>query len=65
MIWLTNTYNIWSRCRVLIFSHFSEDRDGVALVECVARALEKKARPDHVIFTTYEEREDGSARIGK
>lgn len=55
-----------SRHRVLIFSHFSEQRDGVALVECLARALsEYNAKPDHVIFTTYQEREDGSTRIGK
>lgn len=54
------------RYRVLIFSHFSEERDGVALLECLAHALLKhNAGPDHVIFTTYHEREDGSTRIGK
>ncbi|KAJ5899211.1 folylpolyglutamate synthase [Penicillium taxi] len=52
--------------RVLIFSHFSEERDGVILMECLAHALsEHNAKPDHVIFTTYQEREDGSTRIDK
>ncbi|PLB54113.1 folylpolyglutamate synthase [Aspergillus steynii IBT 23096] len=52
--------------RVLIFSHFSEDRDGIQLLECIARTLfENDAKPDHVIFTTYQEREDGSTRIDK
>ncbi|KUL81630.1 hypothetical protein ZTR_09654 [Talaromyces verruculosus] len=52
--------------RVLIFSHFSEERDGVALVKCLAHTLsEHGAMPDHVIFTTYQERDDGSTRIGK
>ncbi|KAJ5938434.1 Mur ligase C-terminal [Penicillium verhagenii] len=42
------------------------ERDGVALVECLARSLSKhNARPDYVIFTTYQEREDGSTRIDK
>jgi folylpolyglutamate synthase len=54
------------RYRVLIFSHFSEERDGVTLMESLARALAKHdAKPDHVIFTTYQEREDGYTRIGK
>ncbi|KAF9882760.1 hypothetical protein FE257_005308 [Aspergillus nanangensis] len=54
------------RCRVLIFSHFNEDRDGVALVKNIAQALTKhNARPEYVIFTTYDEREDGSTRIDK
>lgn len=55
-----------SRYRVLIFSHFSEERDGVDLMKCLARALpEHNANPDHVIFTTYGERDDGSTRIGE
>ncbi|KAH8697590.1 folylpolyglutamate synthase [Talaromyces proteolyticus] len=54
------------RYRVLIFSHFSEGRDGVTLVKCLAHALsEHGAMPDHVIFTTYQERDDGSTRIDK
>lgn len=36
------------------------------LVKCLASALsELKVMPDHVIFTTYQEREDGTTRIGK
>lgn len=55
-----------SRYRVLIFSHFSEERDGVDLLKCLARALsEHNAIPDNVIFTTYHERDDGSTRIGE
>ncbi|PGH27152.1 hypothetical protein AJ80_01108 [Polytolypa hystricis UAMH7299] len=43
-----------------------EKRDGMTLVECLVHALsEHNTRPDHVIFTTYQEREDGSTRIGK
>lgn len=54
------------RYRVLVFSHFSEERDGVDLLKCLASALSKhNAIPDHVIFTTYHEREDGSTRIGE
>ena len=55
-----------SRYRVLIFSHFSETRDGVDLLKCLARALpEHNANPDHVIFTTYDERDDGSKKRGE
>lgn len=55
-----------SRYRVLIFSHFSEERDGIELLKCLAYALPKHdAKPDHVIFTTYDEREDGTTRIGE
>ncbi|PYH74578.1 folylpolyglutamate synthase [Aspergillus vadensis CBS 113365] len=47
--------------RILIFSHFSKDRDGLALLECLAESLsERDALPDHVIFTTYIERADKS-----
>ncbi|PYH97323.1 folylpolyglutamate synthase [Aspergillus ellipticus CBS 707.79] len=64
---VTNTCALETRnCRILIFSHFSEERDGVTLVECLAEALSKHgAMPDYVIFTTYEEREDGTTRIDK
>lgn len=55
-----------SRYRVLIFSHFSKERNGVELLQCLVRALsEYNANPDHVIFTTYHERDDGSTRIGE
>lgn len=36
------------------------------LVKCLASALsEHKVMPDHVIFTTYQEREGGTTRIGE
>ena len=55
-----------SRYRVLIFSHFSGQRDGVDLLKCLARALpEHNATPDHVIFTTYDEKDDGSKGKGE
>ncbi|KAJ5594687.1 folylpolyglutamate synthase, partial [Penicillium hispanicum] len=54
------------RSRVLIFSHCSDQRDGEDLLESLSRALsEHDAKPDHVIFTTYQEREDGTTRIDK
>uniref|UniRef100_A0A093XZ96 tetrahydrofolate synthase n=2 Tax=Talaromyces marneffei PM1 TaxID=1077442 RepID=A0A093XZ96_TALMA len=54
------------KCRVLIFSHYSEERDGITLVEELARGLlENDAQPDKVIFTTYDERKDGTKRIDK
>lgn len=57
--------SLHSRYPVLIFSHFSEERDAAALLKCLAHALLKhNAIPDHVIFTTYNERKDGSTRIG-
>ncbi|KAL4732852.1 putative tetrahydrofolylpolyglutamate synthase [Aspergillus similis] len=55
----TNTNN--ENRRALIFSHLSEERDGVALVRSLARALVRNnARPDHVIFTSYQEKESSS-----
>jgi folylpolyglutamate synthase len=52
------------RCRALIFSHLSEERDGVTLVRSLAHALFKnKVKPGHVIFTTYQEKDDDP--IGK
>ena len=50
----------------LFFSHFSEERDGFELLTSLWQALhEQKALPDHVILTTYHEREDGRIRIGR
>ncbi|KOS40531.1 hypothetical protein ACN38_g8616 [Penicillium nordicum] len=66
--WFSKNVNVTDapKHRVLIFSHFSEERDGVTLLECLAHALsEHNAKPDHVIFTTYDEREDGATRIDK
>ncbi|PYH32513.1 folylpolyglutamate synthase [Aspergillus neoniger CBS 115656] len=52
--------------RILILSHFSKDRDGLALLECLAESLtEQDALPDHVIFTTYIERADKSEKMDK
>lgn len=52
--------------RVLLLSHLSEQRDGTELVKYLALAFSKYgAKPDHVIFTTYHERENGTTRIGE
>ncbi|KAB8263143.1 folylpolyglutamate synthase [Aspergillus pseudonomiae] len=67
-IWFSKntTSTVMKKDRVLIFSHCSEHRDGAALVECLAHTLaEYGALPDNVMFTTYEEREDGSMSISK
>lgn len=51
---------------MLIFSHLSKERDGADLVRSLAHALsENNAKPNYMIFTTYQEREDGLKRIGK
>ncbi|CEJ61085.1 hypothetical protein PMG11_09628 [Penicillium brasilianum] len=66
--WFANNVNTSEtpKYRVLIFSHFSEERDGVDLLTSLAHALSKNnAVPNHVIFTTYQEKEDGSTRIDK
>ncbi|PKY02155.1 folylpolyglutamate synthase [Aspergillus campestris IBT 28561] len=66
--WFSNSLSASSTQKpiVLIFSHFSENRDGVTLMECLARALfANNAKPEYVIFTTYQERQDGSTRIDK
>ncbi|PGG98681.1 folylpolyglutamate synthase [Blastomyces parvus] len=67
--WFSNTTNAsdsQTRFRILIFSHFSEARDGAALVECLSHSLSKyNASPDCVIFTTYQERESGCTGIDR
>lgn len=46
-------------CHALIFSHLSDNRDGMALVRSLAHTLFKNnVRPDHVIFTSYREKDD-------
>ncbi|KAL5342887.1 folylpolyglutamate synthase [Aspergillus crustosus] len=51
--------------RILIFSHISQQRDGVILVDALAHALlNNNARPDHVIFTSYQDRDDDSSNRG-
>lgn len=50
--------------RVLIFSHISE-RDGAALLKGVAEALRNGGlQIQHVILSTYEERQDGAVSMG-
>ncbi|KAJ8178688.1 hypothetical protein LV164_007440 [Aspergillus fumigatus] len=59
--WFARNASNEQKYRSLIFSHLSEARDGVTLVRSLAHALFKnKVKPDHVIFTTYQEREDDS-----
>ncbi|GAQ12031.1 folylpolyglutamate synthase [Aspergillus lentulus] len=59
--WFAKNASNDRKCRTLIFSHLSEARDGVTLVRSLAHALFKnKVKPDHVIFTTYQEKEDDS-----
>ena len=49
--------------RILIFSQLSE-RDGTAILRCAAKTLRENGLPiQHVILTTYEERQDGSIDI--
>ncbi|KAI9736733.1 MAG: hypothetical protein M1834_000937 [Cirrosporium novae-zelandiae] len=56
---------LFPRTRILIFSNFSE-RDGVALLSCIAKSLrENRMQLQHVIFSTYDERQDGITRIDK
>ncbi|MCJ1264916.1 hypothetical protein MMC22_004791 [Lobaria immixta] len=48
--------------RILIFSHLS-DRDGASLVQCVAKSFQEVGlRMNHVIFSTYAERQYGTVR---
>lgn len=51
---------------ILIFAHLSRERDGAALLECLVKSLKEcRIRPQHVIFTTYQERHNGSITAGK
>lgn len=54
-----------SPCMV-IFSHLSEERDGLSLLRALAGALERNdiQRPE-MVFTTYQERRDGKIRFGR
>lgn len=52
--------------RILIFTHLSADRDGPALLQALYETLEDcQVCFEHVIFTTNQERRDGSKRRGK
>lgn len=49
----------------MIFSHISE-RDGVELLRNIAQTLhEAGIKLQHVIFSTYQEKADGTIRVGK
>ncbi|RPB18924.1 hypothetical protein L211DRAFT_795314, partial [Terfezia boudieri ATCC MYA-4762] len=51
---------------ILIFTHISDQRDGQALLGTLASCIKNNnIRLEYVIFTTYQERQDGSKRIGK
>lgn len=50
---------------ILIFSHISTERDARSVFEALAKALHRLNRPiDHLIFTTLQERRDGSLQLG-
>jgi folylpolyglutamate synthase len=50
--------------RILIFSNKS-DRDSFALLNAIAKALQyRNIKMQHVIFTTFKERQDGTTTIG-
>ena len=52
--------------RILIFTHLSKDRDGLALLQALYKTLEGcQVCPSHVIFTTHQERRNGSRRPGR
>lgn len=55
-----------TRPLILIFAHLSFERDGAALLECLVKSLKECGiRLQYVIFTTYQERQDGSVLTGK
>ncbi|ETI26708.1 hypothetical protein G647_10368 [Cladophialophora carrionii CBS 160.54] len=52
--------------RLVIFSHVSEERDGLSLLRALGAALERNAiRCPEMVFTTYQERRDGKVRFDK
>ncbi|RPB21264.1 folylpolyglutamate synthase [Terfezia boudieri ATCC MYA-4762] len=52
--------------RILIFTHISDQRDGQALLTTLASCIKNNnIRLEYVIFTTFQERQDGSTRIDK
>ncbi|KAJ5934305.1 folylpolyglutamate synthase [Penicillium verhagenii] len=51
--------------RMIIFSHFS-DRDGVELLHVIKESLDREGLEiEHMILTTYTERQDRQARIDR
>lgn len=60
-----NSSKILPVTRILIFSHVSE-RDGAAILKGVARGLQESGMQiQHVILSTYEERQDGTVGINQ
>ncbi|EXJ65532.1 folylpolyglutamate synthase [Cladophialophora yegresii CBS 114405] len=52
--------------RLVIFSHISEERDGLSLLRALGTALERNAiRSAEMVFTTYQECRDGEVRFDK
>src|SRR5690606_1980408 len=50
---------------ILIFTHISAEREAASLLEALANSLAYLGRcPQYVIFTTFQERADGSLRLG-
>ncbi|EEP78059.1 hypothetical protein UREG_02908 [Uncinocarpus reesii 1704] len=57
----TSAPNTHKTGHTLIFSQLSPERDGVTLVRSLAHALlRNNVKPENVIFTTYQEKEDKS-----
>ena len=51
---------------LIVFSHISEERDGLSLLKSLAKALERTSiRCPEMVFTTYQERRDGIIRLGR
>ena len=58
--------NVVQPTRILIFTHFSEERDAFEVLKTLlAAANDHSLSFEQVIFTTYVERKDGSKRFGK
>jgi folylpolyglutamate synthase len=56
--------NTLSLPRTLFFSHIAEE-DGTSVLTSMAKALrERNIEIQYVIFSTYDERKDGTFRIG-
>ena len=51
---------------LLIFTHLSEERDGLAVLKTLVDAFKsRRFNVDHVVFTTFIDRDDGKHNIGK
>lgn len=62
----SNGSTIHPRPTAIIFSQLSEARDGTGLLQALADTLAANGLvPDHTIFTSYQERQDGRMRLGE